>query len=275
MMFCRKCGAQIPDDAEFCVSCGTQVTPVAQQTEAQADPFGQQGQPQQPYGQQTQPQEPYGQQTQQSYGQPAQTQQSYGQQDPYGQQPQQPYGQPPQEPETKSKKPLVIGIVCGVLVIGIVVLVLFLTGVFGGKGKDKSAQDTKPKQTEKAKDDSKKKDKKKEQEKVDPNEYDMEEGDYEQTTNDDLQKTIAKTWIGEYSNDSGETTFSIYGAEADGFYYSVNGSDDNSFAEMEAGTSTAYCAEESRYFEKTDEGFNLFSRQDGEDVYVDSFHRIS
>ena len=49
MMFCRKCGAQIPDDSEFCVSCGTRISPATQQPEEPA--YGQQ--PQQSFEQQT------------------------------------------------------------------------------------------------------------------------------------------------------------------------------------------------------------------------------
>ena len=165
---------------------------------------------------------------------------------------------------------MIIGVVCSILVIGIVVLVLFLTGVLGGKSKDKSSQEPKAKQTEKAKDDSKKKEKKKEQ--SDPEEYDMSEEEIQ----DEDQHAIAKTWIGEYSNDSGDMTYSIYGAESDSFYYTVNGNDDENFtAVMEDGYTGAYCEEQMRYFEKSDNGFNLFSRENGENVYIDSFHRVS
>lgn len=87
-MQCTHCGAFVPNNTNFCLSCGA---PVSTDSTQQAQTY----QNQQPYGQaQTyQNQQTYGQaqtyQNQQSYGQPYQNQQTYGQ--PYQNQA---YGQP-------------------------------------------------------------------------------------------------------------------------------------------------------------------------------------
>ena len=80
MAFCVNCGAQIPEGAAFCTSCGSP----AQAAPAQAQQPAQQSQQTQPQYQQ----QPY-QQQQQAYQQPAQQ--------PYQQQYQQPYQQPYQQ----------------------------------------------------------------------------------------------------------------------------------------------------------------------------------
>ena len=118
MAFCVQCGAQLPDGAPFCNQCGA--------AQGSAQPVQQQPQMQQPQMQQPQMQQPQQPQMQQPQMQP----QGGGM--PYGQQYQQPVQQPQ---EGGKKKGLIIGLVCGgvALAAGIVVLVLFLTGVFGGE----------------------------------------------------------------------------------------------------------------------------------------------
>ncbi len=109
-----------------------QQPPPSQYGPPQQPPPSQYGQPQQPqYGQQQYGQQPYGQPQQPQYGQ-----QQYGQQ-PYGQPGFGPqgYGQPFGAPQSGgSKKGLIFGGIGVVVVAGIVVLVLALTGVFGGSG---------------------------------------------------------------------------------------------------------------------------------------------
>ena len=107
MATCIKCGAQLPEGAVFCNACGTTQSGETQQSQNMQQQFTQQ-----PQMQQQAPQ--YAQQPQM---QPAQ----------------QPY---PQQPVKQSKKGLVIGLISGgvALVAGLVVLVLFLTGVIGGGG---------------------------------------------------------------------------------------------------------------------------------------------
>ena len=112
MAFCRNCGAQLAKGAAFCNNCGA----------AQAQ------QPMQPQMQQPQMQQPQMQQPQMQQ-QPQFVQQQYAQQQQFV--PQQPAPQ-------KSRTGLIAGLAAGgtALVAGIVVLILFLTGVIGGKDND-------------------------------------------------------------------------------------------------------------------------------------------
>ena len=62
-MFCKNCGAQLPDTAAFCTSCGAPQQPAAsQQGYVQQPAAPQQGYAQQPYPQQGYAQQPYPQQ---------------------------------------------------------------------------------------------------------------------------------------------------------------------------------------------------------------------
>ena len=112
MAFCKQCGAQIPDGAPFCGNCGA-----AQGSGGQT--------PQAPQPQQAYPQQPAAMQFRQEsqpFQQAPQQQQAYTQQ--YEAQP----------GGGNSRKGLIIGLVCGgvALTAGLVVLILFLTGVLGG-----------------------------------------------------------------------------------------------------------------------------------------------
>ena len=103
MAFCSNCGTRLPEGAAFCNGCGA-----TQQQQAPAAPQMQQ----QAAAPQMQPQQPY------------------MQQQPFAAQPQ--YAA--QQPAQKSRTPLIAGLAAGgtALVAGIVVLILFLTGVIGG-----------------------------------------------------------------------------------------------------------------------------------------------
>ena len=96
MATCINCGAQLPEDAVFCNACGTS----------------------QKNGMQFSPQQPQGLGMEFSPQQYAMPQQMV------------------QPPEKQSRKGLIIGLSCGgvVLAAGLVVLILFLTGVFDGGG---------------------------------------------------------------------------------------------------------------------------------------------
>ena len=65
VMFCDNCGAKLPENAKFCTSCGTPITPIQPQ-DYQAQPQDYQAQPQ---DYQAQPQD---YQPQQQYYQPEQ-----------------------------------------------------------------------------------------------------------------------------------------------------------------------------------------------------------
>lgn len=241
MKFCRKCGAQMPDDAVFCEACGTQV--VSPTSETQQESFGQTGAV--PPVQESQPQ--------QTYQQPAQQ---------------------ASKPAAKksSKMPIIIACSC-VIVLLIVFLVLLLTGVIGGKSdKKKPAQQQKPKteQASQPKDNSDANDQP-EQYEVDPDEYDMSEEELQEQEDNEMTQRIARTWLGNYTDDSGDTTYNIFKAGSDCFYFTINDSDDQYVAYMEDGTDVAYCSELERVFEKKTNSFNLYSREDGENVYINTF----
>ncbi|MBR5970269.1 MAG: zinc ribbon domain-containing protein, partial [Lachnospiraceae bacterium] len=106
MAFCQNCGNELPGGAPFCPHCGA-----AQQ---QAAPQQMQMRQQQPVPQQMPQQQPFASQMQQQAAPQRQMRQ-------------------PQPPAKKSKKGLIIGLVCGgvVLVAGIVVLLVLLLGKKG------------------------------------------------------------------------------------------------------------------------------------------------
>ena len=131
MAFCPYCGTQVEDGSKFCIACGAKLDIAAPAPAPAPEPVTEQPQqtayqaPQQTY---QQPQQSY-QQSQQGYQQP---QQGY-------QQPQQGYQQgyvPPAYPnyqpqnggkatgKKKSKLPLIIGIVLGVIILGVIGLVV-------------------------------------------------------------------------------------------------------------------------------------------------------
>ena len=255
MKFCRKCGAQMPDDAVFCEACGTQV--VSPTSETQQESFGQTGAV--PPVQEAQPQQTYQQPQQEA-------------------QPQQTYQQPAQQaskPAAKksSKTPIIIACSC-VIVLLIVFLVLLLTGVIGGKSdKKKPAQQQKPKteQASQPKDNSDANDQP-EQYEVDPDEYDMSEEELRQQDEDEMTQKIARTWMGNYTNSSGDTTFNIFKAGSDCFYFTINGTNEEYTAFIEGDTDKAYCDELERAFQKETNSFNLFYREGSDDVYIDTFN---
>ena len=113
MAFCIRCGAQLAEGTKFCNNCGA-----AQVGGGQAVP-------------QMQPQSGMQYQKPQMLPQSGMQYQQPQMQQQYQQVTQQPGGK-------KSRKGLIIGLVCGgtALVAGIVVLILFLTGVIGGRGGD-------------------------------------------------------------------------------------------------------------------------------------------
>lgn len=153
-MFCRKCGANLPDDSVFCDKCGAGLTVEAQRLQQQAAP-------------QMQPQ--YGQvQNQQQYQQPQNQPQQYQQQQYQYQQPQMQQNVPQQK---RSKAPLVLGIVfgsLGLLAVIIVAVFLIFRSQTGSAGR---AQD----KTEAAEERKSRVDRKKKEEKKEPEEDDSEE----------------------------------------------------------------------------------------------------
>ncbi|MBR5969389.1 MAG: zinc ribbon domain-containing protein [Lachnospiraceae bacterium] len=122
MAFCRNCGAQLAEGAAFCNNCGAAA--------------GGPAQPQQPA--QMQPQMPQPQMQPQGGMQFQQPQQAVQQPQQAVPQMQQDWQAQQQTGGKKSKKGLIIGLSVGgtVLIAGIVLLILFLTGVFGGSKKE-------------------------------------------------------------------------------------------------------------------------------------------
>ena len=114
MAFCVKCGAQLEEGAGFCTNCGSAQNEGGQQATPQMQPQG---------GMQTAPQ----MQPQGGMQTPQQMQQQGGMQSA-------PQMQQAPQPPKKSRTGLIIGLVCGgvALAAGLVVLILFLTGVIGG-----------------------------------------------------------------------------------------------------------------------------------------------
>ncbi|MBR0091579.1 MAG: zinc ribbon domain-containing protein [Lachnospiraceae bacterium] len=117
MAFCINCGAPLQEGAGFCNNCGT------------AQNGG---------GQQAPQMQPQMQQQFQTASQPQMQQQFQAAPQPQPQMQQQFQAAPQMQPQPpkKGKTGLIIGLVCGgiALAAGIVVLILFLTGVIGGEG---------------------------------------------------------------------------------------------------------------------------------------------
>lgn len=119
-MYCTNCGAPNADDAAFCTTCGTALTPPANEQAPPVEQF------------QAAPPPPP-----QAYAQPAppEGQVPYPPQDPAAYPPQAPYGYPPQAPPKKKNKGLMIGIIAGAAVLVVaLVLILVLGGGGGSKG---------------------------------------------------------------------------------------------------------------------------------------------
>lgn len=126
MKFCSKCGTSLDDDALFCTSCGASQS----QEVVNAQPYEVESvQPQQEVN--VQPQQSETVQSQMSYTESVQTQ-SVGY-EMGGQNTVNSYETMAQSPKKKSKAPLIIGIVSGVvaLVAVVVVVLLFAFGVLG------------------------------------------------------------------------------------------------------------------------------------------------
>ncbi len=167
-MFCENCGQKLTEGQRFCENCGAPVS--ASQTEPVQNPYPSQDipengyesgetmvlggaaeprqtlpiddyesgetmvldniespQPQQPYAQ---PQQPYAQ-PQQAYAQPqqpyAQPQQAYAQPQQYGYQP----AEPQKDPGKKKKVIIGAAIAAAVVLIGVLAVILFTSGLFG------------------------------------------------------------------------------------------------------------------------------------------------
>jgi hypothetical protein len=128
-MYCKQCGAQIPEGSAFCVSCGVRTDgAIAPQ------PGPPSAVPQPPYGQQPPyEQPPYEQQPyQQTYG-PQSYQQTYDSQ-PYGQQP--PQGQPPKKGKPKTWMFIAGGAVLLLAIAAILVFVVFKVSFGPASGDD-------------------------------------------------------------------------------------------------------------------------------------------
>lgn len=134
-MFCKKCGAQI-SGTPFCTNCGEKAeqSPSAPAVDMDATVMASDtasafaaAQAEQPVYQQPVYQQP----VQPQYQQPVYQQPAY--QEPYG------YGMPGYQPEPPKKKNtgLIIGVAVSVVaIIAIVLVILFGTGVIGGKDED-------------------------------------------------------------------------------------------------------------------------------------------
>ncbi len=148
-MFCKKCGTQLNDNANFCAVCGTpvgdnlnqaqpaqqadpfaQAQPVVQQADpfAQAQPVVQQAEPfaqAQPVVQQA---DPFAQ------AQPAQQADPFAQVQPAAQQAEPAQQWNPTMKPKKSKTPLILGLVGAALAVVIILVVVLLFACGGGKG---------------------------------------------------------------------------------------------------------------------------------------------
>ncbi len=147
-MFCKKCGTQLNDNANFCAVCGTPVGDNLNQAQPvqQADPFAQA----QPVVQQAEPfaqaqpaqqADPFAQaQPAQQAGPFAQVQPAAQQADPFAQvQPAAQQAEPAQQwnptmKPKKSKTPLILGLVGAALAVVIILVVVLLFACGGGKG---------------------------------------------------------------------------------------------------------------------------------------------
>ena len=141
-MFCKKCGTQLNDNANFCAVCGTPVGDNLNQAQPaqQADPFAQA----QPVVQQAEPfaqaqpaqqADPFAQVQPAVQADPfAQAQPAAQQADPFAQaQPAVQQWNPTMKPK-KSKTPLILGLVGAALAVVIILVVVLLFACGGGKG---------------------------------------------------------------------------------------------------------------------------------------------
>ncbi len=158
LMFCGKCGHQMPDGQRFCDNCGAPTDLSPSETMKQSDmpentndfDYRYESEETQVLGGQNVPQDIYGSEETQvlsDYNAPQPNasqppymppQQAYTPQQPINN-PQQPYnpqgympqyGYQPAQPQKKSKKPLVIGIIAAVVVLCVVLGALFLPKLF-------------------------------------------------------------------------------------------------------------------------------------------------
>ena len=122
-MFCKKCGTQLNDNANFCAVCGTPVGDNLNQAQPaqQADPFAQA----QPVVQQA---DPFAQ------AQPAQQADPFAQVQPAAQQAEPAQQWNPTMKPKKSKTPLILGLVGAALAVVIILVVVLLFACGGGKG---------------------------------------------------------------------------------------------------------------------------------------------
>ena len=127
-MFCKKCGTQLNDNANFCAVCGTPVGDNLNQAQPvqQADPFAQaepfaQAQP-------AQQADPFAQ------AQPAQQADPFAQVQPAAQQAEPAQQWNPTMKPKKSKTPLILGLVGAALAVVIILVVVLLFACGGGKG---------------------------------------------------------------------------------------------------------------------------------------------
>ena len=154
MAFCPYCGSQVDDGSKFCIACGAKLSPAEpaapaapQQPAYEAPQEPVYEAPQQPVYEA--PQQTYQAPPQQTYQQPQQQYQQPGynaQQQPY--QPQQQSYVPPTQtayqpqggyaaaPRKKSKLPLIIGIILGVIVLAVAALLLLKDKLGGGSSDD-------------------------------------------------------------------------------------------------------------------------------------------
>ena len=137
-MFCKKCGTQLNDNANFCAVCGTPVGDNLNQAQPaqQADPFAQA----QPVVQQAEPfaqAQPVVQQADPfAQAQPAQQADPFAQVQPAAQQAEPAQQWNPTMKPKKSKTPLILGLVGAALAVVIILVVVLLFACGGGKGAD-------------------------------------------------------------------------------------------------------------------------------------------
>ena len=134
-MFCKKCGTQLNDNANFCAVCGTPVGDNLNQAQPvqQADPFAQA----QPVVQQAEPfaqAQPAQQADPFAQAQPAQQADPFAQVQPAAQQAEPAQQWNPTMKPKKSKTPLILGLVGAALAVVIILVVVLLFACGGGKG---------------------------------------------------------------------------------------------------------------------------------------------
>ena len=134
-MFCKKCGTQLNENANFCAVCGTPVGDNLNQAQPvqQADPFAQA----QPVVQQAEPfaqAQPAQQADPFAQAQPAQQADPFAQVQPAAQQAEPAQQWNPTMKPKKSKTPLILGLVGAALAVVIILVVVLLFACGGGKG---------------------------------------------------------------------------------------------------------------------------------------------